>query len=138
MLVDGEVSARLVLNPRAGYDKEPVKKLHRQDDGTWTMTSGPAFMRLSGGGQAQAGWGRRHHPAVERARCRGLGARAQTMVTFCARMRRRSAGSCVSTRRTSGSGRPMDGPVRDRVGRGLRDRGASVWALEAGRRRRSR
>jgi GH15 family glucan-1,4-alpha-glucosidase len=55
MLVDGGVSARLVLNPRAAYDKEPVKKLHRQDDGTWTMTSGPVFMRLSGGGQAQAG-----------------------------------------------------------------------------------
>lgn len=52
--VQGEVGARLILNPRAGYDKDPGRRPHRQDDGTWTMTSGSVVLRFSGAPRAHA------------------------------------------------------------------------------------
>ncbi|HEY2507555.1 MAG TPA: glycoside hydrolase family 15 protein [Streptosporangiaceae bacterium] len=45
---DGQADVRVVLEPRAGYDQEPVSDLRSGPDGTWTGRVGALYLRWSG------------------------------------------------------------------------------------------
>ena len=45
--VDGDAQVKIALNPRAGYDQEPLTDVHRQD-GVWTAATGGLSLRWSG------------------------------------------------------------------------------------------
>ncbi len=44
----GPASVRVVLEPRAGYDQQPLRDLRREPDGAWTGRAGALYLRWSG------------------------------------------------------------------------------------------
>jgi GH15 family glucan-1,4-alpha-glucosidase len=51
--LDQPASVSITLCPRAGYDRQPIRELHRHDR-TWTARSGPLYLRWTGGEDARA------------------------------------------------------------------------------------
>ena len=53
--LDGPVRIRAVLDVRAGFGAEAMRKTHRSSDGTWTGRSGPIWFRWTGAPTAHRG-----------------------------------------------------------------------------------
>ncbi len=45
---NGPASVRVALEPRAGYDQQPLRDLRREPDGAWTGRAGALYLRWSG------------------------------------------------------------------------------------------
>jgi alpha,alpha-trehalase len=54
-VLEGSARIRVVLDVRAGFGTESMRRIHRDDDGTWTGRSGPVRFRWSGAGGARRG-----------------------------------------------------------------------------------
>jgi GH15 family glucan-1,4-alpha-glucosidase len=50
--VDAPAAVTITLHPRAGYDQQPLRDLHRHGD-SWTARCGELYVRWSGGGRAR-------------------------------------------------------------------------------------